>query len=121
MEVQETLQEGKLLRHADGTPINIEYGGSGEYRMSSTGYREETVKPKNFTPMFLSQPAPNSVIEIGSGPDVRHFKLVKAMSGQEKPGSVYAQPINSAEFNKMVKNGSKIVHPDNEPKLPTAA
>ncbi len=123
-EANETLQEtGMLVRLPDGTPVNVEYGGSDEWKMNtSTGSREQTEKPSNFTPRFSSEPTPGSVIEIGKGSDAKHFKLAEARPGQDKPNSVYVERIKSGEFNKLVEKGSTVVHPDNEPSdLPTAA
>lgn len=123
-EVGETLIEtNMLIRLADGTPVNVEYGGSEEWKMDhSTSSRVQTKKPESFTPRLASEPVPGSVIEIGKGPIAKHFKLAEAMPGQDKPNSVYVEPINSGEFNKLVEKGSPIVRPDNEPSdLPTAA
>lgn len=119
-EVGETLTETNMLvRLPDGTAVNVEYGGSEDWKMDqSTGSRVQTKKPENFTPRFASEPAPGSVIEIGKGPTAKHFKLAEAMQGQDKPNSVYVEPINSGEFNKLVEKGSPVVHPDNLDQLP---
>ena len=114
---------GMLVRLPDGMPVNFEYGGSDEWRMNtSTGSREQTEKPSNFTPRFSSEPSPGSVIKIGEGTGAKHFKLAEAKLGQEKPNSVYVESIRIGEFNKLVDEGAPVVHPDNEPSdLPTAA
>jgi hypothetical protein len=123
-EAGETLIETNMLvRLPDGTPVNVEYGGSEEWKMDqSTSSRVQTKKPENFTPRLASKPVPGSVIEIAKGPISKHFKLAEPMPGQNKPNSVYVEPINSGEFNKLVEKGSPVVRPDNEPSdLPTAA
>lgn len=103
-------QLGRLIRHPDGTPIVIEREDT-QYEVDPKRH-ERRPSRESVTPRFNQDLARGTLVEI-PGEGGGFFRVSNPMPGQEKPNSVFVEPISKSEFQKEQRKGRPVAMPDN--------